>query len=1647
MIEAEVLNFNAVCQSFPKPPTSLIHRDNFLNSIETVFEGDIQIFVVEGEEGVGKTTLLSQFAMKHPYNALSLFIRSTSRWAYDPDSLRFDLCNQLHWYFTKEELGTTQGIDDGFLRNGWLQLQKYSRRYRESFYFVIDGLDDIPEEESYIRKIILDMLPLGHSGFLFLLAGTPDKILPNISSRINRKTSVLTGFTFHETLEYLKDLSLDRESIKEVHESCRGIPSHLASVRRILQTGMDVHTLLENMPDKLPGLFEVEWRRVKNDDRQLKLLAIMAYDHKKHSIDDLGRLLNLDMPTVQSLLQDLGFITMNLHNSEVGFISEAFRKFVAGQLRRFKEEVRNLLIDDLFKLPNSEAALTYLPGYLEQAERFEDLINYLSLDNFTILLERSQSLGPLRQMAQLGIRAARQLRRDGDLVLFCLQRSAMANLKGVEIWRSEIEARMVLNDYDAALALAQKTILKEDRLHLLAIIARKKREQGLLPEAELTEQIRQLYDQIERTVLGERAIEIASDLMHCYPDLAIKLVEEATNSQDDENALDWAFAKLSLATLGSNREQFQEPEAIDLIRSHIKDPDALKLSSTASVLLNNYSASQVIAEAEKFESTGDALHLLSLWAMENREQLDAAEVVEFGLKLAIKTTAYSPNARVLRQIATPLPYIPDESKAKQLIDNFDSQKGTIEHLGPTVDYVRLQLLLAKAVSKCDFEAACDRIIDTYFYIASLDDLAIKTECLAWLVGTVASIDPQMTLESKEGIHSLAQDDLMKNINWLLDTTAFHYEVTRGIIKALAQTKRDIALDLTQRLNTEERRDKALLNLLKTLIRVPVSKIELTFVQNTLSYVADPALKDEIVVKVMARLARASEKMESVVTNALPIISRVKDIQDARMRCNACCFAFSFLTKQDASKYRGLISDLLNHLKLAWQSIDVEWEKINTGFKIATSISSGSMEEAQNYLGLTEKLRNEIVLEADTIASTYLSCLRLAIRSYKGLLPKNLDSEEDIENLGRFIDRIASNGIRARLWAELALIYHNNDRNKKCEFIVNQYVKPLLENISLEDAHFKNLITIAVAPALYCAHKQIALELVSELPKSVRDDAFWVICRFICNKQLPSDPYDYVPTKGYKLTYSEVVEICTLLELVESDVLICYCIETVADSMLGQSNNKFSFLQKNDIVSRFEKIIANKLPNPKGIKHDGYKIVALGQVARIQQASSQMWIDLCNLARNVPNLADKAYVLAKIAIAMPRRETSRRNRLLDEVKEIIEQIPGTSDKIKRYRSVADMIRDREPSIFREYLKLAMLATLSIDVADAYSSQKKIIDLAYRQNPSFAASLASLVNDDPARVKLKQRLDALDLQTKMVDQRGVEHEVSNTDPEPTSKSNYSQAAWTLMGALNAETAAELHINRLRDFIQIAASLPLDKSYPILAWVLENTIKCYARTDQASRYLRPIYEALLIGTELLGRTAVHSLEQLKQSKGHTIKTPDNSVRLFRAGERDGAIQFLKDWLANYVRNYLKICDQYFGPDELDALQLLLSVKPDCKVYILTSKKHQDSLGIGMDCGEAYRTSWHVRFVQEPPDTEILIIGTKSNGESPIHDRWWVTDGGGISIGTSYNGLGVKDSTITLLSPGDAETLEKDMDQYYFGNKREYKGEKLLRSMFSLY
>jgi hypothetical protein len=595
----------------------------------------------------------------------------------------------------------------------------------------------------------------------------------------------------------------------------------------------------------------------------------------------------------------------------------------------------------------------------------------------------------------------------------------------------------------------------------------------------------------------------------------------------------------------------------------------------------------------------------------------------------------------------------DKERARRLVGIFDGQKNTVEHIGPTEDYVRLQLLLARTERQYDTEACSNRINEVYLYIHyEMDDLAVKASCLAWLLAAVNRIDPEGELEVKDQIRHLTATDLKANVNDLLQETAEHFQSTRSIIRALATSNPEMDLELAMRLKTQTRRDKALQELVEAMMGTRLERFDFDTLGQALKSFVDQDSRDEAIIRIIERLSVEKKFPQPTLHRVLPFIGRIDEIRSARQRCRACCLAHSLLSRIDeADEYNTLRSHLLRLPGESWRSFDVGWAKVDTGFQIVRLLAEHAPDLARDYLTQTESARKEIAFDANATAWTYQTCLQMAVRAFSGLLPRHVDSESDYARLQDLIEHLPSSGERAMIWAELAQRYFIARRSDDGKRIVTEHVKPLLNAIPDTDESYRAAITVSVAPALYMAHTPTAKELIRRLPQPRRDDALFGIAEFILRKRPLSDPYES-HDQGYKVDFEAILNIIEVVREIESDDYVYHFIKGIAQTIVSSSSrDRYTRQQRADIVSRLEEIASAKFPDLKNIRHDGYKIAAQAQIARIQQANSQGWEDILAQAHAIPNRADRAFVLTIIGAAMPSRESVKRRRAFEEAVDV------------------------------------------------------------------------------------------------------------------------------------------------------------------------------------------------------------------------------------------------------------------------------------------------------------------------------------------------------------------------------------------------------------
>jgi len=1652
--EPEVLSLISICSSFPEPLEMEVPRENMVSTLVGQLKRNTEIIVVEGEEGIGKTTLMSQFARTYPNQTLSAFVSDTSRYAWDPMMVAQNLHEQIQFALGNMNFRKPPTSDiHSTLRNDVAELQKKANWEKITYYFIVDGLEDVPQEESGAVDQILDLLPIGLSTFRFLLTGSMEKLSALRKGSITLKPWTLPPFSLDETVKFFRDIQVSREHFETIYKlSNKGIPGKLAAVRRICASpGSTPDQVLTNFGEHAPNLLEEEWSVVTKAPEEMHFaLAAMCFDTRRHNLHTLSKLCGIEINKLKDFLDSCTFIQWIGCEKHLSF-APYFKRFAAKRLTGHRKAVLHKIIEQLMTRPESNDSLNHLPAFLNESGEYGRLLEYLSGEHFGKLVECSDSWIPLHQKADLGVATARRLNRDADLMRFALQRSAVTNLESCEERRSEIEAYVALGDLPAAYAVAQAAIAKEDRLHILAIIAAAKRKKGLTIEPELREQVRQLYDQLDKTGLGARAPEIAMDLVSWQPDLAIDLIRTSQKETAAQEDVEMAFATLSVRTMLEQTRESAPTELRAKVRAQLRDPAVQKFVDTAALLWGGYSAPEVIAMIDQWENPADRIYVMRIWAITNRHRADAAQVVQHALDTIVKTTEFAPNAKIYRELAMPLPRVPDADTAKALVARFDGVKALIEPVGPTEEFIRLQLLLAATEHRYAPGSAMNRFTDIFYSISYLKDLSTKTACLARLNSTLQTTDPNRTYDATCDVHKAAASELETCLRQLLTETADHYEAIEPAIPALTRSAPDRALDLANSLNTEPRRDRARIKILEAIASRAPESIKPPFIEKLLNAIHYPGNYDVALTKLLSGLAGHKDKVGHLVKTLLPLAEKSRRVTSPEDRCQVLLHLHSICLAHPDNVPKNYPAFLRDELAKSWRDIDFGPTKIETGFRLAADMANPAPDFAKSILEEVQKLRSDLVLDSTQCAQTYIICCRLAIRAFSGLIKKRLYSDIDINDLAELIDNIPSTRIRAYVWSELALRLYLDGQEVDCRDVVLKHVKATISKIPAGAKEERAAAIIRSASALFCGHPGTAEEIIETLDAHEKDQAYADICEFLLTRELPFDVYDRNSTARDSLEVTSIWDFCRLLHKIKNDTVVYNFMERLIDNLETKRNrNAYSREQQADIQSRLQALIPN-FPVPNFIQHEGYKVLAEGQIARLERSNPSVWDALVARARSLPNHSDQAYVICKLAGAMPAKHSQKKRDLLDEVKKKIATLSSLQDRIDRYEALADAAQDFDRHISREALQLAIQDSVAIESKDIANIRKRLVDRAYRLDADFAATLASGMDDDPARMTKKQELQDRLATLKLRDslQKGEEDALcGKSNDKPKDPEQLSEAAWMALRSLNSGKMAAIRADNTRAYVQHASTLTLSQAYWMLALVIENAVRHYKDTNEASTHLRPLFNACVMGVDLTFRIAgkIRSSASAHRLSMSIKDSTDGSLIL--GGERERALEKVCSWVRDKAKDFIYICDPYFGPEDLDLVQLVRTKNANIPIEILTSRKHQSDEEVSTPWEETYQAHWRLHVSEsDPGEVRIVIVGSKDSGVMPIHDRWLLTAGAGLRLGSSLNSLGItKASEVTEIEDKDLPAIQALVDKHLHSLMKTPNGERLLSTTFYL-
>lgn len=1611
--ETELFNWNTNAH-FPEVSEEAIPRTHQLHAIIDALSAAVPIIFLEGEALDGATWALAQFCLLKPEQTFSLFITPASKLTYSVDYLRLVLAEQFNMCLNSTGL---QG--ETITRSEYDSLRvRLLRRFKTTpIYFVLDGLHQIPEEDTaVISQIFSELLPMGFPQCRFIITGREQQF-KQFLHKTQSKYFALHRFNLSETKQFLKVFVSSESDCERIYSLCRnGSPGLLAVVKRLLQNGADLEDLLRHRPEKYLDFVRLEFESLSGmPPQQQLLLANLAFAKVQQSKTDLSEMAGVPTEEIDALVSNCSFLKTT-ETGRIEYVSETHRTLASKMLERYRNQAHEQQLKLLESRPNSDMALRFMPVYLETLNRKEALFDLLSRnEHYGSLLERTQSFTALRTQAALAAKAALEMQRVNEVFRFSLQRSIFFSAGSAAGDSSRVRALVALGKTDAALALASTEKTKEDRLALLCTYARLFTERHGKPELPLLEYISKLIADVDFSEMGDHAMQIAADVLMFDADAAIGIIESAVKGE----ALavrDAAFAQLSMSA--SLRRSSAKGD--DKVRSQITDESLQKIAHSFELLARRLDTSSLKSLMVKMPAEHQ-IHFLRTFVSIKRNESNILDLVDLGIDTIIREPSYIPRARDLADLCAPFIHeIADKERLKALIDRVDSQVGLVAKTAQSRDLTLLQMRLANGQYQFDRPGARERITAAYYATMDVKTPEVRLECLAVMLGAVGRLDADGELEAKDGLREVIKKDLDEVVDVMLAGAGDHLAAVLPVLKVLAADDCVAALRLAERLNVQARRESAYENVARIIATQPFSADRLIALKAALSNIHAVDHRSRATVALLGSLDTNADKCAW-----LKSLDGLRDYCLRGFQLSAWdCWMFKESASCGVAYEVELFIERTNEA-IARNASVIEEAKLH--FNAAEVLAKSAPDKAQRFYADGLRVSQSHPLATQSRSRLFELCLSLVGRSMASLARCQMLKEEDINRYLVLVGGLPGLVARVRVLAEFAERLWCARRSDLLERVVNQSLRPQLAEARSAHRSIGRLTLRIAFPSLCAAHQKHALEWAEELQRDAADadaDAAMHATALLKVRHLAlQDPEVGSKSDYSKMRSEDVLDVIELIGRMSVDSTIYNTVRLLVDAITDSRNkNKFTTTQKADWASRLISIVEQRLPDPKNIQHRGYVLVCKAAIFSLVDTSWSQWDGLIAQVTDVPNIADRAFILTALAVALPKKFASHRKNLLERATKEIDSIPSPLDRLSHMQGYAEEVHaaDATASV-KETLKAAMKLSLKLDeVARVSRHRRELIDLADQIDPALANELVEMVDDDPARVELKREAKRVSQLGKT--KRALANATTSDEADECDLDLLPPAAWKNLGALLANRLESKPTDVMLQVVNKVAGGTLDQAYPVLCWHLANLERKYVQAQDIRTHLVPHCESVLLATELTASL----LRRLSGSPPDVVEEPGDDGMVVRRRSRQEAVAFLQSWLQQNAADEIIICDPYFETKDIALLRICLATAPGSSVRVLASKNHLESKG--ELAAEAFQVAWKEQSDQEPPETEVIACAyTEEKTKQVIHDRWLLTGDAGLRLGTSFNSLGEnKLSEISVLDVGRVRDLNNQLGRY---------------------
>lgn len=1594
-VDAKIIDMTSYSSTFPEQVEHELWRDVFLSFCEDKLK-DNTVVCLTGEEGVGTTTFLSQFARQHHDNCVSYFFNGFDLIQLNSEVMERDITNQLYWYAAKSSCP----IEVKHVTEVYSMVLKQLRQTRgDVMYFVFDGFSHIPSEhQENICKLIEN---LQWEKARFLLSGKKEQIEGLFKQ--NRRWSIteinLLQFSGADTRDYFirSNPDLSKDQLNLLYKISRGNARRMNDLRTKYLLKDRMEELMQADINADSDLNQEDFDRIcrDNDPSVLPLFALLTYADFAFNVEFAAQVLEIAASDVNALAARHSDYIIVSENGTISLRSEGFRKYLCERLKDYKHDV---VLRQIRVLEGKKMGVGYalaLPSLYKAAGQKDNLIKYLNADNIQSILAEGHSQAVLNVQCGFGYEACAAVptRHLSSRFRFSLNKAASREIERNELWDHEISALLSVGQHAKALALAQTVYLSEERLKCFLIIARKS--DGLSPDdqAVLNDSIQQLVEEIRFEDIPDKSMELAKLLLPIDYEAAIGIVDRINKAHIKDINTDKIFSQFSLFEPVDPEE---DDARRDLARSHIQDNGLREFVEATKNLFNKDDVDTFLEALKRLPNYAQQLHLLRYWLPAHKEKEDIGKVVLEALRLIVADSdTQMPKARELNDVVRFMGSMTSQQMEEGL-RYINSLGDTI--MRPTSDYVDAMITVIEGSREVLPEKSQTLLEDLYLFVDDLKDEGMWLTCTAKLLGRFDRLGNAAMVGRTIGTKEELRIKLNHKAEKLLHATAYHIKIVEGPIAALVCTEPELIETIIAGVNTAERRSRAYSYAAEQyIVHAETEKLDLDYFFHLLTKAevkrgdcSKPLLL--LTSKLLSNEKYDHKALLPFVKSHFRFLDRLEDVW---LQCTVSMRLYRWVDRHFPDD--SFADDIKGRLLSWWESFNQRQDKMTLGFHFAKILARRSKDEAERMIARCSELRHQGPLTSSSCVEAFYNSHGLYVDSLVTLISRGLCDEQILQEFKEDEDDLVCESEKASMWGRIALAYYLAGDKDMFRSLGDQYLPTDYSRFTPDEQKW---LIYHISPTLYLRGQQKFFTLLDSYDDVFRDACLKRVCVFVISKRIEFIELDIKGT--YELTYSDFIDLNTLIDHITDENELFQIVEIISRSIRTSNRTMapLSTQQKVAVLNTTSEIVKNKFPAPGGISHDGYKIACQAVLAyaagSFQTAQKAVWN---KMIETVDNLADRAFLYFYIAPFFSKHPD--KEEFLRKGIEATSSVHFAFDRVSRLgMAITECALNNLSTFLPTVAEEAFLCLKNDGTEEQY---EELLDTIHQYKPELAESIMIKLDQDPARVYNKRQLQNHLESVKRLAKAGKDMiSISDLDREEQRKFFEERLKNLQKGKGQVQTVEDafaLTMGHLYDNV-------LTDALPAIRYLMETISQRQKMNKNCKGLLLAMHQAIRHNLRLVLSLASDTKERMEQVNtmfSHTPVAPEGFIGI---GEYKKAFTYLLRWYQKCGYDELTIIDPHFKPSDLPIIKQLTDENNNLAIRILTHKHNYSA--------DDYTAEWHTISAGVKVPIHVMLVGVEEKPSTgPLHDRYWICadeendQRQGITL-NSLNGMGKKESSI---------------------------------------